>query len=93
MAIRCSTVTVGTAPTLLFKQNAHAGGVVTFTNLDTSIQLNLGDSAVSVIHFGYQVDKGGKYEALFIPYGESMYGICASGSTTITCNVLAVGQA
>ena len=87
-----AAVTVGEAATLLFRQQQYAGSIVSITNLDASINLLLGSSNVTRSLFAHEVAKGGGSHEIFIPYGESIYGITASGSTTITVNILTVGQ-
>ena len=87
-----NVIVASTTPTLLFTQKCFSGGDVSFTNLDASIDLLLGDNDMSRTDYGHYIAKGGGEHTMFLPYGESVYGCCASGVTTITTNVMAVGQ-
>ena len=92
MALIGINVVVGGTATLLFTQDTPAGTSVTILNTDASVNLLLGSSDVSRTSYGHLVAKGGDEHVMYIPYGESIYGITASGTGTITVHVLAFGQ-
>lgn len=93
MALVSLNVSVASSTaTLIFTQKAFAGSDVSLINLDASIDLLLGDAQCSRTEYGHLIAHGGDEHTMFIPYGESIYGCCASGTTPITINVMTVGQ-
>lgn len=92
MTLVAFNVTVGQTATLLFTQDAFLGTDVTVLNTDASVDLLLGGSSVARTAYGHLVTKGGDEQVMFIPYGESVYGITASGTGTINVHVMAFGQ-
>jgi N-acetylmuramic acid 6-phosphate (MurNAc-6-P) etherase len=53
------------------------------------VDLILGSAGLTRTTFGFQVNKGGNHQEITLNYGDTIYGMTASGSTPITVNVLA----
>lgn len=91
MAVLSQGITVGTTAVPLYHHAQTASIDVTVINNDASIDLLIGDVALTRTNYAHRVIKADGEQAFTMHYGETIYGITASGSTTITVHIFATG--